>query len=133
LEAALGVTLPEELRDLLQETNGLTISPPSLCEPEEDTCFSVVWRAEEILEENQAFREAEAMRTPEDTFPPLSSLLFVASDFNGDYFAYLILNGVIPNTTLIGMSHENWSHRWEEAASLWERLEAALTAVAQME
>jgi hypothetical protein len=130
LEAALGVKLPGELRGLLQETNGLSVSPPSLCEPDE--CYSLVWSVEEILEENRQFREMDAAQPSEDSFPSLSSLLFVASDFNGDFFAYRVSDGAVSDTTLIGMSHENWSEHWKAAGSLWERLEAALTAVAKI-
>ena len=123
-EVSLGVWLPEELRSLLLETDGLSVSPPSLCEP--GVCFGVVNRLSEIVEENKQFRDLEADRSPEDTRPAFASLLFIASHVNGDFIAYRVQGDRVSDATLLILSHEDWNDCKEIASSLQAWLETAL-------
>ena len=126
-EASLGVWLPEELRSLLLEMDGFTVSPSSLCESGE--CFGVVNSLSEIVAENERFRDLEANRSPEDTYPPLSSLPFIASDFSGDFIGYRIRDGRVLGTALIQMNHEDWNDCREIASSLQAHIDFVLPIV----
>lgn len=120
VEQALGVTLPEDLRNLLQETNGAAVGMAFIVGAEypghESHYCSLVWSTGDMLKENLQFRAFD-----EDNpyiFAPLKPLLFFASLPNGDPVAFRVVDEHVINSTVIAMSHENYATRWEVAASL---------------
>ncbi|MGW1006487.1 SMI1/KNR4 family protein [Streptomyces sp. NPDC002520] len=76
IEEQLGQPLPESLRELLAETDGI----------EANYGTEVVWTAEKILEENQAFRANEQFR---NLYMPFDALMFFGDNGGGDQFAFV--------------------------------------------
>ncbi|MBV9851154.1 MAG: SMI1/KNR4 family protein [Armatimonadetes bacterium] len=118
LEQTLGVHLPEDLRTLLEESNGVSVGPvfPEL----NDIVLSLVWSTEEIREENAFFRSFEASHPGE--FPPLTPLFFFASEPNGDLLAFQVSDGRLTEPSIIRMRHDDYGDRKVVAASLREYL-----------
>ncbi len=90
--------LPDDLRNLLRETNGVR------------TWHSRILRsAEEILEENLRSRNNDVLA---EIYMPFDSLLFFADAGNGDQFAYAIKRaGAIRRTDRFVWDHEDDSRR----------------------
>lgn len=100
LEHELRVALPLELRDLLEETNGVhaNYSTP------------LVWSVAAIVDENRAFRSNKDFV---ELYLPFDDLLFFGADGGGNQFAYRILGGRIPETSWIyRWDHEDDSRQW---------------------
>ncbi|MEV4508388.1 SMI1/KNR4 family protein [Dactylosporangium sp. NPDC049525] len=76
LEQALGQRLPVGLRELLAEADGVL----------GDLNLDVVWSAERILADNQAFRTSEDFA---ELYAPFDGLLFFGDNGGGDQFAFL--------------------------------------------
>jgi cell wall assembly regulator SMI1 len=71
-EAKLGVVFPDDLRDLLSQSNGLA------------HCGAwPVWSADEIVKQNLQMRSEQDFRT---LFMPFDTLLFFGDDASGDLF-----------------------------------------------
>ena len=98
-EEALAVQFPDQLRSLLQETNGV------LGEYE----LGLVWDLERIKEDNLQFRNNKDFA---DLYMPFEHLLFFADAGNGDQFAYPIQNGKIQRPDVFVWDHECDDHRW---------------------
>ena len=113
LEAIFGVPLPEHLKSLLFESNGVKNSYG----------LSVIWNIEEIKTTNLIMRNDEIFR---DNFMSLDSLLFFGSDIAGDCYGYAITGTHILRSSEIF----NWCHETDErriiANSLKDYLESAL-------
>lgn len=97
LEASLGVSLPEQLRDLLQETDGI-----------EQGNGPLIWSVERIGAVNQHFRADEDLA---DLYMPFDQLLFFADAGNGDQFAFPIIGGEA-RADVFAWDHENDSRSW---------------------
>ncbi|MEV7017331.1 SMI1/KNR4 family protein [Streptomyces sp. NPDC093991] len=76
LERALGQPLPEDLRSLLMESDGVS----------DDYGTDVVWSAQRILDDNLSFRGNEQFRT---LYMPFDSLMFFGDNGGGDQFAFV--------------------------------------------
>ena len=128
VEQGLRVSLPDDLRGLLQETNGVAFSPavPGM---EEASYCCLVWSTDEMLEENLTFRQFDE-DYPEE-FEQLSELLFFASELNGDPVAFRVSDGRVSNPAVVAMSHENYGERWEMSASLRDYLSIVLGDAAE--
>jgi hypothetical protein len=99
-ELALGVKLPDALRDLLCETNGVN----------GEYGLGLVWPVERIVADNLAFREYESFR---ELYMPFTHLLFFADAGNGDQFAFPIhADGVIHRPDIFAWNHEEDSRSW---------------------
>ncbi|MBU0975536.1 MAG: SMI1/KNR4 family protein [Patescibacteria group bacterium] len=99
LEDKLGVKLPEELRELLKNTDGLEVEKTRIIRPVKD-----------ILEDNERFRSDENILR---SFMPFDSLLFFGdSGGAGDLLAYAIIQGEISKTGVYVWDHENDSRTW---------------------
>ena len=99
LEKALSITLPEELKSLLMESNGVHGQYE----------LGVVWSAEEIVQRNLHMRTSAALR---ESYMPFKHLLFFADAGNGDQFAYPLLQGASMKPAIFAWDHENDSRTW---------------------
>ncbi|MVO83425.1 SMI1/KNR4 family protein [Streptomyces sp. p1417] len=95
-ERALGGTLPEELRSLLLEANG--VSDEYGCE--------FIWAAEEIVKRNREMRENLDFR---NLYMPFDPLLFIGDSGGGDLFAFV---AVPKRPDVFVWQHESDSRRW---------------------
>ena len=99
VEKTLNVALPSELRELLDETNGVV----------GDYGLNLVWTAERIRKDNLEFRSYPNFR---ELYMPFDSLLFFADAGNGDQFAFPILDGEIRRADIFAWNHEDDSRTW---------------------
>ncbi len=109
LENEVAVKLPEELRNLLLESNGIW----------GEYQLGLIWSTEEIQKRNLEMR---TLKTYKDIYMPFDNLLFIADAGNGDLFAYTIIQGEISRADIFAWSHENDSRIWV-APSLEKYLE----------
>lgn len=112
LETGLDVTLPPDLRELLQVSDGV----------EGSYGLGVIWPCARILEDNTRFRQSKQFR---ELYMPFDSLLFFADAGNGDQFAYPIATA-IDRPDIFVWNHEDDSRTWV-APGLAEYLEWWLT------
>ena len=113
VEQALGVQLPDALRDFLLEADGVTA----------DYSSGVIWSAADIQKRNQEFRTFAGFR---DLYMPFSHLLFFGDDGGGDQFAFAIhADGQIHKRDVFRWEHETDSRSWY-AGGLEQFLEARL-------
>lgn len=103
-EEALGVRFPDELRGLLQETNGV----------DGEYGVALVWPVERIQTDNLSFRTNADFR---ELYMPFDSLLFFGDACNGDQFAFSINAGKIRRPDIFAWNHEDDS-RTRQAPSL---------------
>jgi hypothetical protein len=100
VEAALQLSLPDDLKGFLLESNGLVAHYGS----------HLVWSTREIIEQNRLFRDNADF--PE-LYMPFDCLLFFGADVNGDQFAYRVLAGRIRDTSWIfKWDHESDNREW---------------------
>ncbi|HVR11303.1 MAG TPA: SMI1/KNR4 family protein, partial [Thermoanaerobaculia bacterium] len=100
VEQKLGVRLPQALRELLLESDGVTA----------DNGSSVVWPLADIQRRNQEFRRTESFR---DLYMPFDHLLFFGDDGGGDQFAFAIqADGRIHNPDVFRWEHETDARSW---------------------
>jgi SMI1-KNR4 cell-wall len=92
LETTLQVSLPEDLKGLLLETNGTM----------DEAGLGPVWSAEQIIATNREYR-----RDYNELFMSFESLLLFASDYGGNLFAYAITaNGEVARPWIYCWDHE---------------------------
>jgi hypothetical protein len=113
LQNALSVPLPDELRQLLLESDGV------------HGVYGVdlVWSAERIRKDNLTFRSNRDFR---HQYMPFDHLLFFADAGNGDQFAFTVLAGEVRKPDVFVWNHEDDSRVWV-APSLAKYLEWWLT------
>jgi hypothetical protein len=99
LESSLGIVLPAELRDLLDESNGVE-GPYSL---------GLVWPSRRIASDNLTFRTTAGFA---EVFMPFDPLLFFGDAGNGDQFAFAILAGAVRRSDVFAWDHETDSRTW---------------------
>ncbi|MDP7978518.1 SMI1/KNR4 family protein [Bacillus sp. WLY-B-L8] len=100
MEEMFQVQFPNELKDFLRETDGVTYTAYDL---------SLVWSAKLIQRENLYMRRQEGVQ---EFHMPFASMLFVADAGNGDLFGYCVQNGVIKNDDIYVWNHEDNSTTW---------------------
>ncbi len=113
LETAVGIALPDELKSLLRESNGVLGAYG----------LRLIWSAEEITQRNVK------MRTDSNflhSYMSFENLLFFADAGNGDQFALSIIQGVIGRPDIFVWNHEDDSRTWA-APSLKHYLDWWLT------
>ena len=99
LEAALGVTLPLELRALWLEANGIS-----------DRYGDGIWPAEQAIRDNLEFRSYPEQN---DLYMPFDHMLFFAGAGNGDQFFYPIqADGGIHRQDIFVWDHETDNRKW---------------------
>ncbi|PFU37953.1 SMI1/KNR4 family protein [Bacillus cereus] len=94
----LQLELPNDLYQLLQETNGV-----------EGEYGQFIWDASKIKIENMNMRNIFDFK---DLYMPFDCLLFFADGGNGDLFGYSILNGIVQRDDIYVWNHENDSRTW---------------------
>ncbi|WP_242309603.1 SMI1/KNR4 family protein [Bacillus cereus group sp. BfR-BA-01331] len=94
----LQLELPNDLYQLLQETNGI-----------EGEYGQFIWDASKIKIENMNMRNIVDFK---DLYMPFDCLLFFADGGNGDLFGYSILNGIVQRDDIYVWNHENDSRTW---------------------
>ncbi|ENB9402088.1 TPA: SMI1/KNR4 family protein [Bacillus paranthracis] len=94
----LQVEFPNDLYQLLQETNGV-----------EGEYGDFIWSASKIKTENMNMRNIVDFK---DLYMPFDCLLFIADGGNGDLFGYSILNGIVQRDDIYVWNHENDSRTW---------------------
>lgn len=100
-EASLGHRLPEELRGLLAETNGI----------EGEYGLGLLWTTERIVADNADFRASAEFA---NLYMPFGGLVFFADAGNGDQF-FVSLSG---NNEVYVWDHESDSRTWVAATVL---------------
>ena len=108
-EGKLGVRFPDELRQLLFESNGV----------QGEYGLGLIWPLERILNDNQSFR---ANPDFQELYMPFDPLLFFGDAGNGDQFAFPIHKGCIRRGDVFAWNHEDDSRQWV-APSLSKYLE----------
>ncbi|ANC08487.1 MULTISPECIES: SMI1/KNR4 family protein [Bacillus cereus group] len=98
IQQCLHVELPNDLYQLLQETNGI-----------EGEYGDFIWSASKIKTENMNMRNIADFK---DLYMPFGCLLFFADGGNGDLFGYSILNGKVQRDDIYVWNHENDSRTW---------------------
>ena len=98
-EDALGVALPSELKELLQQSDGIN----------GEYSLALVWALERIQSDNLRFRTYPDFR---ELYMPFDPLLFFADAGNGDQFAFAIRGGQIRSTDIYVWNHEDDSRTW---------------------
>ena len=117
-EHDLDIRFPNELRELLMETNG------ALGRYKMD----LVWSLDRIRKDNLLFRNHQDFK---DLYMPFDCLLFFADAGNGDQFAYSILNGKIQRNDIFVWNHENDSRTWV-ASNLKQYLDWLINGVIEI-
>ena len=99
LEAAFDLTVPDELKTFLLETNGV-----------EADYAPLVWSVDEMIEQNQSFRDNEEFA---QLYMPFDCLFFFGGEGNGDQFGYRVLAGQIRDTSWVfKWDHESDNREW---------------------
>ena len=113
VEKDLKVKLPDELRELLIETNGI----------KDQFLSDLIWPLERIKNDNLMFRNFNDFK---ELYMPFDHLLFFSDSGTGDQFAYAILNGEIRRNDIFVWDHESDSRKWV-ASSMKQYIEWMLT------
>jgi hypothetical protein len=100
IQRALGVTLPEQLREILLESDGITA----------DYDAGLVWSASDIVSRNREFRTFVDFR---ELYMPFEHLLFFGDNGGGDQFAFAIhADGQIHKREIFRWEHETDARSW---------------------
>lgn len=94
LEVMLGVSLPDELSDLLREMNGVNVV----------YSLGLVWSTDEIAQRNEEMRG----------YLPSADMLFFGDRGNGDLFGFPITSEGVQSTVVL-WDHEDNSRSYEAA------------------
>ncbi|MCU4761971.1 SMI1/KNR4 family protein [Bacillus cereus] len=98
IQKCLLVELPNDLSQLLQETNGIA-----------GEYGDFIWSVSKIKTENMNMRNIVDFK---DLYMPFDCLLFFTDGGNGDLFGYSILNGIVQRDDIYIWNHENDSRTW---------------------
>ncbi len=116
VEQQLDTTLPDDLRSLLLESNGVR----------DDVGASFVWPCSEIVKENLELRTEESYR---DLYEPFDRFLFFGSDGCGNLYGYSISEtGNVTGSDIMFWDHES-DERYRTAVGLRAFLKESLTPV----
>lgn len=112
-EKSLGVALPESLRELLTQSNGI----------EGEFGLGLVWPVERLERDNLYFRSSSNFA---ECYMNFDCLLFFGDAGNGDQFAFQIQAGEVRRPDVFVWNHEDDSRTWV-ASSLDSYLEGWLS------
>jgi hypothetical protein len=113
-EEAVGMPLPDDLKSLLFDSDGVRA----------DHSADVIWSCAQLAARNLKFRRFEEFRK---LYMPFDNLLFIGGDGGGDQFAYAIAaNGEIISGDIYRWDHETDGRGWF-SGSLEQYLEIRLS------
>lgn len=95
----LGVQTPDELREILSESNGVV----------GEYGLGLLWDGTRICEDNLRFRNSSDFP---NLYMPFDNLLFFGDAGNGDQFAFTILRGGVTRSDIFVWNHEDDSRSW---------------------
>ena len=98
-EERLEVKLPDALRELMFESNGI----------QGEYGLGLVWPIDRIVADNLRFRSHAVFK---ELYMPFDPLLFFADAGNGDQFAFPIQLGQIRRNDVFVWNHEDDSRSW---------------------
>jgi SMI1-KNR4 cell-wall len=98
-EKGFGFKLPQQLKDVLLESNGI----------QGEYGLGLLWTIEEIIIRNKEFRSNPDFK---ELYMPFDNLLFFADAGNGDQFGFSIVNGQISRNDIFVWNHENDGRVW---------------------
>lgn len=99
-ESALGLALPDELKLLLQECDGVVAGYGA----------EIVWSTMDMRRRNQEMRSADGFR---GLYMPFENLLFFGDDGGGDLFAFAVqADGAINRPDIFRWDHETDARNW---------------------
>jgi hypothetical protein len=98
-ERAIHVTLPDDLKNLLQESNGVR----------GEFGLRLIWSIEETSQHNLEMRHNLPFISDYMSF---DHLVFFADAGNGDRFAFGIIQGAVKRPDIFVWDHENDSRSW---------------------
>ncbi|WP_405762071.1 SMI1/KNR4 family protein [Streptomyces sp. NBC_01420] len=110
IERQLGQAVPQSLRELLLESDGIT----------DDYGTDIVWSSEKILSENEGFRQNMQFR---ELYQSFDALMFFGDNGGGDQFAFV--RDPARDGDVFVWDHETDSRTWV-SASLENYLRSAL-------
>jgi hypothetical protein len=100
VEQALGIKFPEDLRELLLESDGVTAHYGS----------GLIWSSSKVQEQNQIFRADVDFK---ELYMPFDHLLFFGAECGGDQFAFAIhADGQIHKRDIFRWKHESDERIW---------------------
>lgn len=108
-ESALDIKLPDDLKNLLRESNGVV----------GEYGLGLIWDIDRIETDNLQFRNNSDFK---QLYMPFDHLLFFGDAGNGDQFAYPIHAGMIRRPDVFAWDHEDDTRKWV-ASSLQQYLE----------
>ncbi|MEU9871546.1 SMI1/KNR4 family protein [Actinomadura sp. NPDC048021] len=107
IERRLGQRVPDELREVLRETDGVL----------GDYGSGLVWPVHEIIDQNTEFRQNAALAA---LYKPFDQFMFVGDNGGGDQFAYVLPTGERPGGVFV------WDHETDERIRVADSLKAYL-------
>lgn len=114
LQKELSIKFPDELLELLSETNGVF---------DKWEC-PMIWPISQIMKDNLFYRNFEGYN---DIYMPFDHLFFFSDAGNGDLFFYSIVkNGTVEKRDIYVWNHEDDSRTWV-ASSLKDFIEGWIT------
>lgn len=99
LEKTLNTPLPDELKSLLMETDGVR----------DEFGSWLMWPVKLIEQNNIKMRRNPEFR---ENYMPFTSFLFFADAGNGDKFAFRVIQGAIKRPDIFVWNHEDDSRTW---------------------
>lgn len=98
-EGVLGLSLQNELKELLFQSNGLV----------DEFKSDFIWRISKIVSENLYFRSSPDLK---ELYMNFDSILFFADAGNGDHFGIRMYGDKILSTDIYVWNHEDDSRNW---------------------
>ena len=98
LETFFSIRLPDDLRSILEQSDGV----------EGEYELGLVWSSGRIIKDNETFRTYPEFRR---LYMPFDPLLFFGDAGNGDQFAFTICAGTVRPDIFV-WDHENDSRTW---------------------
>lgn len=98
VESLLNVTLPQELREIMLETNGV----------KGNYDLGIIWLLDRIINENRHDRDGFI----EEYYMPFEKLVFFAESGIGDLFAFPVAQDGVCRDDVFVWNHENDRRMW---------------------
>jgi hypothetical protein len=112
-DVTLGAALPASLRELLLDSDGITV----------DEGIQIVWSLRRIVADNLTFRSGALFR---GSYMPFDSLMFFGDEGNGDQYGFVVLEGAVSRRDVF-----RWDHESDSRICVASGLESHLEALAR--